>query len=305
MKWFCPIAILALICIISGLFVSNVFAKPQTVSTASTTIPLPGLLAQPSLEELTNLADNILVGTVSSLNSYWNAEHTRIYTDVTLSLERTLKGTMGAGVVVKTPGGTAEGITERCSEAPSYAVGERLLLFLKKEMDGTYSLANWGSGKQIIEEGKVMPLNMPLTQVISGIGEILTEQGLPTPASSLLVSESSAVLPYPVNVTPPPIGASATLGWQDIMTEGFESTFPGATWTLYGNPAWGQDDYRPYTGTYSGWCARGGTLGLDPQTNYYSNNMDNWMIYGPFNLTGASDAELNFYFWLQSELNYD
>jgi hypothetical protein len=33
--------------------------------------------------------------------------------------------------------------------------------------------------------------------------------------------------------------------------------------------------------------------------------MDTWMVYGPFDLRGASAAELAFYFWNESEEGYD
>ena len=274
-------------------------AVSAPTGTAAATIP------RPSLDDLTNQADLIVVGRVDSLSSQWNPEHTHIFTNVGVSVERVIKGAAGGEVVVKAPGGTAEGITEWASEAPSFAVGERALLFLKSESAGVHSLANWRWGKQIVEDERVLPMNLALSQVISNVGEILRKQGLPTPGGNLAEKEASFTLPTPLSGTPAAASPPAAAGWQDIMTENFEGSFPGTTWTLGGNPTWGKDDYEPYTGTYSGWCARGGSLGQDPQYYYYPNNMNAWMLYGPFNLTGASDAELNFYFWLQSELNYD
>ena len=278
-------------------------AAPSTAGSGSggsaAAIPRPGL------EELVNQADLIVVGRVDTLNSYWNPEHTHIFTDVGVSVERVVKGTPGAHVVVRAPGGTAEEITESVSEAPSFAVGERALLFLKSEGEGVHSLANWRWGKQIVEDERVLPMNLALSQVISNVGEILRKQGLPTPGGKLVQEEASFTLPTPLGGTPAATSPPAAAGWQDIMTENFEGSFPGSTWALGGNPTWGKDDCAPYTGTYSGWCAAGGTAGGDPCTNFYPNNMNAWMVYGPFNLTGASDAELNFHFWLKSQLNYD
>src|SRR4030042_2951526 len=45
-----------------------------------------------SLEELTIGADSVVVGTVVERSSYWNDEHTRIYTSVVLSLDDIVKG---------------------------------------------------------------------------------------------------------------------------------------------------------------------------------------------------------------------
>ena len=265
----------------------------------------------PGLEELVNQADLIVVGRVDNLNSYWNPEHSHIFTNVGVSVERVVKGTPGGDVVVRAPGGTAEGITEWLSEAPSFAVGERALLFLKSEDQGVHSLASLRWGKQMVEDDRVLPMNLAVSQVISSVDEILRKQGLPTPGGNLVEEEASFTLPMPLNGTLAPISPpaatspAAAAGWQDIMTENFEGTFPGSKWALGGNPTWGKDDYEPYTGTYSGWCARGGTLGQDPEYYYYPNNMTAWMVYGPFSLSGATDAELNFHFWLQSQLNYD
>ncbi len=42
-----------------------------------------------------------------------------------------------------------------------------------------------------------------------------------------------------------------------------------------------------------------------PATNNYPNNMESWMLYGPFSLTDAASANLLFYYWNKSEANYD
>jgi hypothetical protein len=93
-------------------------------------------------------------------------------------------------------------------------------------------------------------------------------------------------------------------GWQNIMTDGFEVTFPGSKWQLFGDPTWGKDGYRRHSGSYSAFCAKSGSAGVNPPA-HYPDNMEAWMIYGPFDLSDASDAELNFYYWLKSEYNYD
>jgi C1A family cysteine protease len=100
----------------------------------------------------------------------------------------------------------------------------------------------------------------------------------------------------------------ALAGWQNIMTEGFEGAFPGI-WdvhrsTGYTDAYWGKDSYNPHSGAYSAFCAKSGTAGVNPPANY-PNDMYAWMIYGPFSLADASDAELNFWHWLDTEYEYD
>jgi len=93
-------------------------------------------------------------------------------------------------------------------------------------------------------------------------------------------------------------------GWTAIMTEDFEGAFPGTNWTLYGNPTWGKERHRQYNGDWSAYCAGGGTKAVDPP-GPYPNGMNAWMVYGPFDLSDATDAELLFYHWTKTEKNHD
>ena len=105
---------------------------------------------------------------------------------------------------------------------------------------------------------------------------------------------------------------STTAGWSIIKTETFEGIWPGAGWTVWdgdgatwGEYYWDDDDYRPYTGSYSAWSANGGANGVDPAIWGYPHLADSWMAYGPFNLSIADDAFVDFYYWNQSELYFD
>ena len=86
----------------------------------------------------------------------------------------------------------------------------------------------------------------------------------------------------------------------NLVTEDFEGAFPGSTWTLHGDPTWGKDSYRPYSGSWSGYCAGGGMGGVSPP-GLYPHNMNAWMVRGPFDLTNANDAELLFYHWTKNQ----
>src|SRR4030042_6270293 len=70
-----------------------------------------------NLSELTNGADSILVGTVVERTSYWNEEHTQIYTSVAFSIDDRLKDTPNQErVTITFLGGEAEGIGARSEE---------------------------------------------------------------------------------------------------------------------------------------------------------------------------------------------
>lgn len=90
-----------------------------------------------------------------------------------------------------------------------------------------------------------------------------------------------------------------------IMTEGFEGVWPTGSWTVTGNPTWDDSNYKPRTGSWSAWAAKGGTNGVNLSSSNYLNNMNARMIFGPFNLTDAVASRLTFYYWNQSESNYD
>jgi len=96
--------------------------------------------------------------------------------------------------------------------------------------------------------------------------------------------------------------ASSAQGWTDLMTQNFEGTFPTAGWTIGengdGDYRWAKRDCRPYSGYYSAWGVGGGVNGSGLQCgSLYPNNATTWMMYGPFDLSTATDAELLFYRW--------
>jgi serine protease len=107
--------------------------------------------------------------------------------------------------------------------------------------------------------------------------------------------------------------AEPLVNWTNILTEDFEGAFPGSSWDLHDNSSgqtgaylWGKRGCLPFQGSFSGWAVGGGTSGpkLTCGSNY-PNNIDTWMIYGPFSLQDAKDAELRFKYWLNSGLSND
>lgn len=100
--------------------------------------------------------------------------------------------------------------------------------------------------------------------------------------------------------------------WTVIKSETFESTFPN-NWSIFDNDGstngtyfWGKRNCFPYEGNYSAWAVGAGTngSGLTCGANYPA-LAKSWMSYGPFSLSDASQAELHYMLWLNSETNYD
>ena len=96
-----------------------------------------------------------------------------------------------------------------------------------------------------------------------------------------------------------------------ILNETFEGDFPGA-WDVHdsgdsgGEYYWGRRNCRSFEGSHSGWAVGAGKNGSTLNCGAdYPDDVQSWMIYGPFNLTGVSAADMNFQLWLNTEKDYD
>ena len=118
-----------------------------------------------------------------------------------------------------------------------------------------------------------------------------------------LVSVQNNILtnkPFGVQMPYFNIENSSSGTWYQYFFDGFEGSFP-ASWELYGTPTWGPTDTESSTGSKSAWCA-----GYDysPAGNYFD-NMNAWIIRGPFDLSASEDALLFFDFSITSQPDVD
>ena len=154
----------------------------------------------------------------------------------------------------------------------------------------------------------------------------VTYQEAPTPTTpmpSLTVTPTSTATSTPVATATPtlseteaptrtPTGASPTStatpssGWVTIKEENFEGSFPNA-WRLEGfDYKWGKRDCRAAGGSFSGWAVGGGSRGQSLACgSNYPDDVNSWMIYGPFSLADATAAEVLFSYWVYSENDWD
>ena len=273
--------------------------------------PAAALVEQLSLEDLTTRASLIVVGRVTSAVS--TSAGGAISTRVSVVPTTFVKGSAPAPITFDVPGGTVGGIRLEVEDVPSFEPGEEVFLFLRDEF---FRVVGWYQGKLPIRDGKVVGPNVPLPDFAASVKEIVKRtspeaaaradaanlQPIPEPAS--LVREGPARSGLPSSAPAPGAGPEPA-GWVTIFSDDFEGGFPGP-WQLYGDPTWGQTSYDSYSGSYSIWCAAGGINGVDPADGYYPTNVESWAVYGPFNLSNATDAELLFKYntWTTSNKDY-
>jgi hypothetical protein len=85
-----------------------------------------------TLEQMSERAETIFVGRVTGTRADWNAERTRIYTHVTLEVDRYLKGGNGSGsrvTTVRLLGGSVGPYLAMVPGSPRFETGEEVLLF--------------------------------------------------------------------------------------------------------------------------------------------------------------------------------
>ena len=115
------------------------------------------LIARTNLVDLVRDADSVVIGTVTSVSDGIETNYGLPYTEVTLSLEETLRGTPSDTFTFRQigllqPRLTADG-TKMMAAAPEgiprYAVGDRVLLFMgaQASMTGLRSTIGLGYGK--------------------------------------------------------------------------------------------------------------------------------------------------------------
>jgi hypothetical protein len=86
---------------------------------------------------------------------------------------------------------------------------------------------------------------------------------------------------------------------QTLFSDDFESGL--SKWQLQGNPGWAATTYRAAAGTSSAYCAGSAISPPGP----YANNMNAWMIAGPFDLSKATAATLSLKIFSLTEIDKD
>lgn len=271
--------------------------------------PANAIVPHMTTVELADASKSIVHGRVISLVPHWNDERTTILTRVTVDPIQYMKGEPGGEpIVFEMPGGVVGELGLDVSDVPHFEVGEEVVLFLRSEY---FRVVGWWQGKLSVKGGVVLEKDMTLDQFRAHIAELTGVQGLRGETRG-----SDGTVIRPARLAPPPF-ADRPEGAEDsaagsrgpgpeptpnaevvLMSEDFEGSFPSAGWILHDaegtGHVWGKESFRVHGGSYSMWECAGGSSAL-PSGSDYANNMQTWAIYGPFDLSDATSAELRFW----------
>lgn len=102
------------------------------------------------LPELTARADRIVVAEVLSVTSAWDAGRKQIHSTVELGVSESWKGDLPRTrrLVLVQPGGSVDELEMKVHGLPSFAAGERAVLFLRGRGAEPLALVGLGQGKR-------------------------------------------------------------------------------------------------------------------------------------------------------------
>lgn len=128
-------------------------------------------------------SDAVVVGRVLSVDSFWNAEHTMIVTEVSLEIRETVVGAAPASVVkIRTYGGQVESYRIEAHGFPTFAVEDRVLVFLRHDDNdpSSFSVVGYRLGQyNLIENGEGRTIAVP---ALEGGVRLLDRDGRTAPA---------------------------------------------------------------------------------------------------------------------------
>ncbi|HUU84450.1 MAG TPA: hypothetical protein VM243_13195 [Phycisphaerae bacterium] len=110
-----------------------VIAAAGAAVVASVAVAQAGTVVPMNVETLANHAGQVLLGTVTDVRCYWADDPRRIESEITLEAVQYLKGALATSTTefrLVVPGGTMGDMQMRVCCAPTFAVGDRWLLFL-------------------------------------------------------------------------------------------------------------------------------------------------------------------------------
>lgn len=130
---------------------------------ASQTYPGP-----PSVGDLTRRADVVVIGEVASVAGVWDPDRRTIQTRIELTVAETLKGAPVPALAFTQPGGQVGDHIITVAGVATFAIGERVLVFLEGADDGSLRLADPQHGK--LDRGSLDRARAEIRRTLGGSG---------------------------------------------------------------------------------------------------------------------------------------
>lgn len=104
------------------------------------------------VEELARNSTDVFHGQIVSTQTYWNAEHTRIYTGVNVRINESFKGSARSGETVRVAqlGGEKDGFKTDYAGRPEFTTGESVVLFTTRTRNNELTVVGLKQGKMLV-----------------------------------------------------------------------------------------------------------------------------------------------------------
>ena len=203
----------------------STFCSLALVSTLCWVCAVDAAVVQKDVAALTSESQQIIVGDVVEVRSFWDDDHALIKSRIVVAVDQYLVGQGSGTEVLEMSGGTVGELSLRVSVLPTFEQGDHVLLFLGESqirLVGCFQGAFLTDGQEAV-------------QMAPGCGSVIPESGRPL---RVLLGEIEAALPSGT-VLPdvPPYE-----GEFQLPTAGPRFGLCGQDWTYYSNPM--GEDYR-------------------------------------------------------------
>ena len=107
------------------------------------------------VKSLKKQSEAVVHAKVLDVRSYWNADHSVIFTEVALDVKGRLHGASDNLIIVRVPGGTVDDFTVEMEGAPQFAVDDEVVAFIARWDDGAPMIAGYFQGVSKIHRDKL------------------------------------------------------------------------------------------------------------------------------------------------------
>lgn len=104
-----------------------------------------------SPEKLGQTATVVVRGTVTSVESFWNASGSKIFTETIIAVDESYKGAPGDEVRLLQLGGEVDGVRVTVHGALHWDRGEEVVAFLEPNQGGRFAVTGFSQGKFKVE----------------------------------------------------------------------------------------------------------------------------------------------------------